>query len=84
MSSIIEFISQFRSEEIERVIKLERAICQPECFKVRLKSERVKTFLFLCFKFPFLRLPCDRLLHLRISKREKKSKLGNLEMLPSW
>ena len=54
MSSIIEFI---RSEEIKRVTKREMAICQPECFKLILKSERIKIRLFLRFKFPFLRLP---------------------------
>ena len=60
MSSIIEFlasISKLRSEEIKRVSKRERVICRPECFKVMLKSERVKTCLLLRFKFPFLRLP---------------------------
>ena len=59
MSSIIEFISLniLRSEEIERVTERERAICRSECFKVMLNSERVKTCLFLRFKFPFLRLP---------------------------
>ena len=60
MSSIIEFlasISKLRSEDIEKVTKRERAICRPECFKMILNSERVKTCLFLRFKFPFLRLP---------------------------
>ena len=33
-----------------------------ESFKMILNSERVKTCLFLRFKFPFLRLPWDRLL----------------------
>ena len=54
MSSIIEFI-KLRSEGIERVTKRERAICLPECVKMILNSERVKTCLFLRFKFPFLR-----------------------------
>ena len=56
MSSIIEFlasISKLQSEEIERVTKRERANCLPECFKMILKSESVKTCLFLSFKFPF-------------------------------
>ena len=60
MSSIIEFISlniQIQSEEIDRVTKRERVICQPECLKVILYSERVKTYLLLRFKFPFLCLP---------------------------
>ena len=60
MSFIIEFISlksKLRSEDIERVTKHERAICRPECFKMILISVRVKTCLFLRFKFPFLRLP---------------------------
>ena len=60
MSPIIELlasISKLRSEDIERVTKRERAICRPECFKIVLNSERVKTCLFLRFKFPFLRLP---------------------------
>ena len=73
MGSIIEVISLniiIMSEKIERVTKHERAICWPECFKVILKSDIVKTCLFLCFKFPFLRLPWDCLLPLRISKRE--------------
>ena len=42
---------------IESVTKRERAICRPECFKMILNSERVKTCLFLRLKFPFLRLP---------------------------
>ena len=49
-------ISKLRSEEIERVSKRERVMCLPECFKVMLKSERVKTCLFLRFKFPLLHL----------------------------
>ena len=61
MSSIIEFISlniQISTcEEIERVTERDRDICRSECFEVILNSERVKTCLFLCFKFPFLRLP---------------------------
>ena len=60
MSSIMDFlasISKLRSEDIERNTKRERAICQPECFKMILVSERVKTCLFFHFKFPFLRLP---------------------------
>ena len=60
MSSIIEslaLISKLRSEDIERVTNHERAICRPECFKMILNSERVNTYLFLRFKFPFLRLP---------------------------
>ena len=57
MSSIIASISKLRNEDIERVTKRERAICRPECFKMILNSERVKTCLFLRFKFPFLRIP---------------------------
>ena len=64
-------MSKLRSDYIERVTKRERATCRPECFKMILNSERVKTYSFLRFKFPFLRLPCDRSLRLRISKREK-------------
>ena len=51
--------------------KCERAICRPECFKMILNSERLKTCLFLRFKFPFVCLPWDRLLRLRISERKK-------------
>ena len=53
MSSIIEFISlniQIQKEEIDRVTKRERVICQTECLKVILNSERVKTCLLLRFK----------------------------------
>ena len=53
MSSIIEnllaSISKLLSEDIERVTNPERAICQTECFKTILNSERVKTCLFLRF-----------------------------------
>ena len=60
MCSITEIISlkikKIKKEGIERVTKCERAICRPECFKMILNSERVKTCLFLSFKFPFLRL----------------------------
>ena len=65
--------------------KRESAICQPECFKMIIQSESVKTCLVLSFKLPFFRLPRDPILRLRISKREKNpSKSGKLKMLPSW
>ena len=60
MCSIIEFISlniQIMNEDIERVTKPETALCRPECFKMILNSGRVKTCLFLRYKFSFLRLP---------------------------
>ena len=41
-----------------------------------------KLFFCLRFKLPFLRLPRDLLLCLRIFKRENKSKSGILEMFP--
>ena len=47
---IIEFISlniQITNRRCLRVTKRERAICRPECFKMILNSERVKTCLFL-------------------------------------
>ena len=59
MSSIVKLlasISKLRSEDIERVTKRERVICRPECFKMMLNSERVKTCLFLRFKFLFFAL----------------------------
>ena len=42
---IQSMISKLRSEDIERVTKRERAICRPECYKMILNSERVKTSL---------------------------------------
>ena len=52
----------------------------PDCFNMILKSESVKLCLFLQFRFLFLRLPCDHLFRLGLSKREKTSNSGNLEI----
>ena len=66
MSSIIEFISlniQIMKWR-DSVAKRESAIWRLDCFNMILKSENVKLCLFLRFRFLFLRLLYDRLLHL--------------------
>ena len=40
-------------KDIERVTKRERAICQPECFKIILNSERDKHVYFCVLNFHF-------------------------------
>ena len=73
---IISLNIKITSEEIESVTKRESAIWRTYCLKLILKSESVKLYLFLHFRILFLCLPTDRLLRLRISKREKTSNSG--------
>ena len=87
MSPIIEFISlniQIQSEEIDRVTKCERVICQPECLKVILNSERVKTCLLLCLNFHFCVYHDTPNCVYRYLKEKKTSKTSNLKMLSLW
>ena len=77
-----------RKTGIGRELRNESIACRP--WSLNLADKSLREVLHFCavhllrLTFPFFLLPWDLDLRFRISKREKTSKSGILEMFPSW